>query len=104
VKGVLRVRQLLLALLALASLVGCGPIQSTSALIEADVDVEAARSAGAPASATYEYVGAEAYLHKAREEAGKGQYDSSTEFARKASELARAARAKALEATQKESP
>jgi hypothetical protein len=95
----------LLSVLALAWLAACGPIQSTSALVEADVEIEAARAAGAPSSATYEFTAAEAYLRKAREEAGKSQYEPSTQFASKARDLAREARKKALAATQqKENP
>ena len=97
--------RLLLALFALATLAACGPIQSTSALVEADVEIEAARAAGAATNATYEFTAAEAYLRKAREEAGQSQYEPSTQFAAKARDLAREARKKALAATQqKENP
>lgn len=91
--------RLVLALLALAAAAGCGPIQSTPALIEADVEVEAARSAGAPVAAPYEFTSAEAYLRKAREEAGYAQYQPATDFALKARDLAREAREKALNAS-----
>jgi hypothetical protein len=95
-----------LALLALAAAAGCGPIQSTPALIEADVEVEAARSAGAPTAAPYEFTSAEAYLRKAREEAGYAQYQATTDFALKARDLAKEAREKALNASNRapESP
>ena len=93
--------RLLLALIALAPLVGCGPIQSTSALIDADVELEAARAAGALTAAPYEFTSAEAYLHKAREVAGRAQYEASSDFASKSAELARAARKKAIEASNK---
>jgi hypothetical protein len=89
--------RLLLALLLLASLAACGPIQSTSALVEADVEIEAARAAGAPTSAPYEFVAAEAYLRKAREEVGYAQYELAADFAAKARDIAREARKKALE-------
>jgi hypothetical protein len=91
--------RLLLVLSALATLAGCGPIQSTSALIDADVQLEAARAAGAATSAPYEFIAAEAYLHKAREEAGYAQYEASTDFATRAHELAKAARQKAVNAS-----
>ena len=91
----------LLALIALASLAGCGPIQSTSALIDADVELEAARSAGAGATAPYEFTSAEAYLHKARELAGGAQYEASSDFASRAADHAKAARKKAIEASNK---
>jgi hypothetical protein len=95
-----------LALLALAAAAGCGPIQSTPALIEADVEVEAARSAGAPTAAPYEFTSAEAYLRKAREEAGYAQYQATTDFALKARDLAKEAREKAINASNRapESP
>jgi HAE1 family hydrophobic/amphiphilic exporter-1 len=41
--------RLVLASLALATLAACGPIQSTAALIDADVELEAARASGAGA-------------------------------------------------------
>jgi hypothetical protein len=93
--------RLALALLALAAGVGCGPIQSTPALIDADVAVEAARSAGAATTAPYEFTSAEQYLRKAREEAGYAQYQATTDFAIKARDLARDAREKALNASNK---
>lgn len=89
----------LLALLALAVAAGCGPIQSVPALIEADVEVEAARSAGAATAAPYEFTSAEAYLRKAREEAGYAQYQATTDFALKARDLAKEAREKAINAS-----
>ncbi len=85
-----------LALPVLAVLAGCGPIQSTAALIDADVQLEAARAAGAPASATYDFTAAEAYLHKAREEAGYAQYEASAQFASKARDRAAEAKKKAI--------
>ena len=89
--------RLVVALLLVASLPACGPIQSTSALIDADVEIEAARAAGAATSATYEFVSAEAYLHKAREEVGYAQYELAADFAAKSRDVAKAARKKALE-------
>jgi hypothetical protein len=90
------------ALLVLAPLAGCGPIQSTGALIDADVEIEGARAAGALTAAPYEFHSAEAYLHKAREEAGYAQYESATSFASKARELAKDAHKKAAAASQRE--
>ena len=93
--------RLVLALFALAAAAGCGPIQSTPVLIEADIEVEAARSAGAAAAAPYEFTSAEAYLRKAREEAGYAQYQAATDFALKARDLAKDAREKAANASNK---
>ena len=90
--------RLFLALLGLTFAVGCGPIQSTSALIDADVEIEGARAAGAQTAATMEFTSAEAYLKKARELSGYSQYENATIFAAKATELAKVARAKALAA------
>lgn len=87
--------RLLPALLALAGLCACGPVQSTASLIDADVAFEAARAAGAATAAPYEFTGAEAYLHKAREAAGRAQYEASTKFAESARDLAEEARKKA---------
>jgi hypothetical protein len=91
----------LLALLGLCSLAACGPIQSTAALIDADVEVEAARAAGAAEASTYEFTGAEAYLKKAREVSGRAQYEAATKFANKATELAKDARRNAVAAANK---
>lgn len=94
--------RLLLALPALAVLAGCGPIQSTAALIDADVAIEAARAAGAPQAAPYEFSGAEVYLQKAREVSGRSQYETATKFAARARDLAREARNNAIAATNRE--
>jgi hypothetical protein len=91
--------RLLLALLGLTFVAGCGPAQSTSALIDADVEIEGARSAGAQAAAPYEITTAEAYLKKARELAGYSQYENAAIFAGKARDFATEARVKALAAS-----
>jgi outer membrane biogenesis lipoprotein LolB len=91
--------RLLLALTAAAALAGCGPIQSTAALIDADVAVEAARAAGAPQSSPYEFTGAEAYLQKAREVSGRAQYETATRFAERSRALAAEARKNAAAAS-----
>jgi len=89
----------LFALLVLAALVACGPIRSSKALIDADVEVEAARAAGAQKSAVYEYTAAEAYLHEARVQSGQAQFEASEDFADKAIKFAQEARKKALAAS-----
>jgi hypothetical protein len=91
--------RLFLALVGLTFVAGCGPIQSTSALIDADVELEGARAAGAPVTASYEFTTAEAYLKKARELAGHSQYENSAAFAGRAREIAKEARVKALAAS-----
>jgi outer membrane biogenesis lipoprotein LolB len=94
--------RLVLASLALATLAACGPIQSTAALIDADVEVEAARAAGASQTSPYEFTGAEAYLHKARDVSGRAQYESATRLASKALVLAKEARKNAVAASNKD--
>ncbi len=89
---------------ALASLVACGPARSTSALMDADAQLEVARMAGARTEAVYEYTAAEVYLHKAREAQGQARYEASTRFAARAAELGRAARAKAGTSKGREAP
>jgi hypothetical protein len=91
--------RLLSALLVIAALAGCGPVQSTASLIDAEVALEAARTAGAPQSAAYEYVIAESYLKKAKETANRARYESANQFAHKAKELANEARTKAIAAS-----
>ena len=92
----------LLALPALAVLAGCGPIQSTAALIDADVAIESARAAGAPQTSPYEFNTAEVYLQKAREVSGYAQYEAATKFAVKARDLAGEARKNAIAASNRE--
>ncbi len=94
--------RLLLALPALAVLAGCGPIQSTAALIDADVAIESARAAGAPQTSPYEFNAAEAYLQKAREVSGYSQYEAATKFAVTARDLAGEARKNAIAASNRE--
>ncbi len=94
--------RLVLATLALATLAACGPIQTTAALIDADVAVEAARAAGAAQSSPYEFAGAEVYLKKAREVSGRAQYESATRLATRAAILAKEARKNAVAASNRE--
>lgn len=94
--------RLVLASLVVATLAACGPIQSTAALIDADVELEAARAAGAAQASTYEFTGAEVYLHKAREVAGRAEYEASTRLAEKSLALAKAARKNAAAASNKD--
>lgn len=89
----------LLALLAVLALAACGPIRSTAALIDADVEIEAARAAGAAQTSPYEFTGAEAYLKKARDVSGHARYETATKLAAKATELAKEARRNAVAAS-----
>lgn len=94
--------RLVLASLALATLAACGPIQSTAALIDADVELEAARAAGAAQTSPYEFTGAEAYLHEAREVSGRADYDVAKGLAARSLELAKQARKNAIAASSKD--
>ena len=93
--------RVLTALPLVAALAACGPIRSTSSLIAADVELEAARSAGAQKTAAYEYTAAETYLHQARVMAGAAQYQASQEYADKAFKFAQEAKKKAIASTGK---
>jgi hypothetical protein len=93
--------RLVLALLGLVALAACGPIQSTAALIDADVEIEAARAAGAAQASPYEFTGAEAYLKKAREVSGRARYEAATRLAARSVELAKEARKNAVGASNK---
>ena len=79
---------MLVAILALAA---CGPVRSTSALVDAAAEVSAARTAGAHKAAPYEYIAAEAFLHKAREEQGHADYELAVALAQRSAACARAA-------------
>ncbi len=94
--------RILLALPAIAVLAGCGPIQSTAALIDADVAIESARAAGAAQSSPFEFDSAQQYLQKAREVSGYSQYETATRFATRAKGLAEQARKNAISASNRE--
>ena len=94
--------RLALASLALAALAACGPITTTAALRDADVAVDAARVAGAPQTSPYEFAAAEAYLHKARECSGRGEYEVAARYADRAIVLAKEARRNAAAAPGKD--
>jgi len=85
------------AVLAVAPLLGCGPVEYISQVgNRAAGAVSAAKLAQADRYAPYEYTAAEEYLHKAREEAGYAEYEDSIEYGKKAEDLANRARAIAI--------
>lgn len=88
----------LLALCLATGLLACGPIQSTAYLLDAEVQIQAARTAGAETLSPYEWTSANLYLDKAREEVGYSDYEVAVRFAEKAARSAADARAKALAA------
>jgi hypothetical protein len=92
------------AVLAVAPLLGCGPVEYISQVgNRASSAVSAAKLAQADRYAPYEYTAAEEYLHKAREEAGHAEYQDAIEYGRKAEDLANRARAITVERMAKES-
>ena len=84
-------------ILALAPLIGCGPVEYISQVgNKAASAVSSAKLAQADRYAPYEYTAAEEYLHKAREEAGYAEYQDAIEYGRRSEELANRARAVAV--------
>lgn len=94
--------RLLALLVAFGALTACGPIQSTAFLLDADVALEAARTAGAEKYAPYEFTSARLYLLKAREEVGYSDFQVAVDFAKKASQFANEAKEKSLATAQSE--
>lgn len=83
----------LIALSALALVgqlvLGCGPIEYLSQVTSrASTAVAQAKREGADVDAPYEFVAAEGYLEKAREEAARSEYQASLEYGRRSEELA----------------
>lgn len=90
--------RLLLGGLLTALVAGCGPVRSTAYLLDAEVQIQAARTAGAERLAPYEWTGSNLYLEKAREEVGTSDYEVAVRFAERAAKLAAEARQKAMAA------
>lgn len=80
---------LLVALGAL--LMGCGPIQATQRISEAEVAMERARVADADLHSPYEYTSASNYLYKAKEEWGYSQFEAAYDYATQARRAAESA-------------
>ena len=53
--------------LVCGGLVGCGPIESTAIIVQADTAVHNAKTVDADKKAPYEFTAAEQYLKKARQ-------------------------------------
>ncbi|TXD35998.1 DUF4398 domain-containing protein [Lujinxingia vulgaris] len=90
-------RALLLVALG-ALLVGCGPIQATQRISEAEVAMERARVADADQHSPYEYTSAANYLYKAKEEWGYSQFEAAYDYATQARRAAESALINAREA------
>ncbi|MBL8951135.1 MAG: DUF4398 domain-containing protein [Myxococcaceae bacterium] len=90
------------ASLALIALSACGPVQSTAYLMDAEVQIEAARTAQAERYAPYEWTSANLYYRKSKEEVGYSDFEQAVDFAQKAQKFAVQARENAMKATRKE--
>ncbi len=77
--------------------VGCGPIQSTSRISDAEVSIERARVAEAEIRAPYEFYSAYHYLYKAKEEWGYSEFEAAYDYATLARRAADAAALKSKE-------
>jgi len=73
----------------------CGPIQTTTLIVDSEAAVAAARQAQAAERAPYELTAAEAYLRKAREEHGRADYEDAVVLGERALQCAREALARA---------
>ena len=89
-------KRLLVLVAAAGALAGCGPVKSTSNLLDAEVQIQAARTAGAEKLAPYEWTAANLYIRKAREEVGYSDFQAGVDFAEKAARFAAEARTKAM--------
>ena len=89
-------KRLLVLVAAAGSLAGCGPVKSTSHLLDAEVQIQAARTAGAEKLAPYEWTAANLYIRKAREEVSYSDYQAGVDFAEKAARFAAEARQRAM--------
>ena len=90
---------LVAGVLALATMSACGPFRSRAARSSADAEIQAACAAGAVRTSTYEVVGAEAYLEKANEVSGRGEFETAIRLANRSHELASKARTNARTAS-----
>lgn len=88
---------LLVAALAVSSLIGCGPIRSTSRIGKAEVAYERARVADGYKKAPYEFYSARYYLHKAKEEWGYSDFEAAYDYATEAKRAAESAVRKSKE-------
>ena len=83
------------ALTLLSFALGCGPVQSSTLIVDAQAELAAAKTAQADQHAPFEYVAAEEYLHKAREEQSYADFQIAVIYAEKSRDCARVARSRA---------
>lgn len=70
-----------LLLIAALLFTGCGPVQSTTRISNAEVALERARINDAHLHSPYEYYRAQNYLHKAKEEWGYSNFEAARDYA-----------------------
>ena len=85
----------LVVLSALCGAAACGPIVGGVNIVNANIAISAAETAGAKRTAIYEYTAAKEYLQKAREEYGYSDFWAARMYAEKAEGYAVQARKKA---------
>ncbi len=91
------------SILTVAVFSGCGVARSTSAIVEARHEYEAAKQVDAGKRAPYEYTLGVEYLRKAKEEAGYSDYQVAERLAKRAQAwLQEARRAAMVEGTTEE--
>lgn len=93
-----------LVTLALAGASACGPVQSTSYLIDTETMLEAARTAQADKLAPYEWTAANLYFAKSKEEVGYSDFEQAVDYGKKAVEFATRARDTALKVGRRSEP
>ena len=74
----------LLSIVLLFLLNNCGPVQSAAHIVDAEVELKAAKAADANKYAVYEFVTSEEYLDKAREEQSHADYEAAIGYGVKA--------------------
>ena len=97
-------KQLTVLVAVAGALAGCGPVRSTANILDAEVQIQAARTAGAEKLAPFEWTAANLYIHKAREEVAYSDYQAGVNFAVKASKFANEAREKSMASVATDSP
>jgi hypothetical protein len=95
---------LLWGALALGCATACGPVQSTSYLIDTETMLEAARTAQADKLAPYEWTAAQLYFGKSKEEVGYSDYEQAVDYGKKAVDFATRARNTALKVGRRNEP
>ena len=89
-------RRTVLVLTTVFGLGACGPISAFSNVRDASIEIEKAKAVGADKLAIYQFVSAQQYLAKAREEQGYADYQIAVDMAKKATVFAQKAQKVAL--------